>query len=228
MRFLKPFFWLGFMYDRCTYASHSFTSLFHVTPVNLKVSTQLERLNSDRQCCYATTSKWLLPISASPNIQDLTLCAQHRKLCKIHIVYNTTYTPRGIGLLNKRCMLCVPVYLIVMHEQMCIIWQCLSVNLLNWRALMILLASKRVCSTNFATWLIWWWSYWESGKLTAFIPCINILCARVSCSCWYKKTIASYILSSVSKIAANLCADQWNLPPSIHALAHMQVQCKKL
>lgn len=112
MRFLKPFFWLGCMYDRYTYASHSFTILFHVTPVNLKVSTQqLERLNSDRQSCYATTSTWLLPISASPNIQDLTLCAQHTRLRKNHTVYNTTYTPRGIGPLNKRCILCVPVYL---------------------------------------------------------------------------------------------------------------------
>lgn len=77
------------MYDRCTYASHLFTLVFHVTPVNLKVSTQqLERLNSDRQYCNAAT--WLLQRSAS-NIWDLALCAQHTKLRKTHTVYNTTY-----------------------------------------------------------------------------------------------------------------------------------------
>ena len=96
MRFLKPFFWLGCRYDTCTYASHFFTILFHVTPVNLKVSTQqLERLNSDRQRCYATMSTWLLAISASTNMQDLALSATHTKLRKTQdCVQNHSHTTR--------------------------------------------------------------------------------------------------------------------------------------
>ena len=110
----------------------------------------------------------------------ILLCLQHIQNCvRLKTVYKTIHILQGSKLLDKRCLLCVQEYLMVMHEQICIMWQCLSVNLLNWRALMVLLASKRLCSTNFAAWLIWWWSYWESGKLTAFIPCINI-CVPVS------------------------------------------------
>ena len=141
----------------------------------------------------------------------ILLCLQHIQNCvRLKTVYKTIHILQGSKLLDKRCLLCVQEYLMVMHEQICIMWQCLSVNLLNWRALMVLLASKRLCSTNFAAWLIWWWSYWESGKLTAFIPCMNILCASISCTCWYKNTIASYMLSTIWKLAANLCEDQWH------------------
>ncbi len=103
----------------------------------------------------------------------------------------------GKETLWQKHMLFMQVYCVVMHEHLCR-WQRLFVDLLSWRALIVLLASARLCSPKYATWLIWWWAYSDSGKLTAFKPCISkyhkILCQYK----WFiliQEHIAPYILS---------------------------------